>query len=142
MIGRPRFILAAVLALFAGMLLVGWAHHVETGGAAAPSIERWALSGGAGVSECPASVGIGQRGDVLRYTVGTMESAEATGGGYSLIGGFLPLAQLSAPTCHSADLNCDGVVNVSDLLILFDNWATAATVATALLTSTVTAPST
>jgi hypothetical protein len=29
---------------------------------------------------------------------------------------------LIKPTCAPADLNCDGVVNVTDLLVLFDNW--------------------
>jgi hypothetical protein len=61
----------------------------------------------------------------LHGTIGQPDAGVMSGGDYELAGGFWAGGATGEPDCPiPADLNCDGVVNVSDLLILFDNWGT------------------
>jgi hypothetical protein len=59
----------------------------------------------------------------LGGTIGQHEAGVMSGGDYALSGGFWSGGDAEPiPPCALADLNCDGVVNVSDLLILLGEW--------------------
>jgi hypothetical protein len=62
-------------------------------------------------------------GFTLSGTIGQPDAGAMSGGDFALVGGFWAggAAADPGPTC-TGDLNGDGVVNVSDLLLLFDSW--------------------
>jgi hypothetical protein len=79
----------------------------------------YTIDGGGGTSEAG--------GFTLSGTIGQPDAGTMSGGGYELAGGFWTGGDADPiPPCAIADLNCDGVVNVSDLLILLGEWGSCA----------------
>jgi len=63
----------------------------------------------------------------LSGTIGQPDAGAMSGGGFELAGGFWTGGDSEPiPPCEITDLNCDGVVNVSDLLILLGAWGPCA----------------
>jgi hypothetical protein len=63
----------------------------------------------------------------LSGTIGQHDAGVMTGGDYVLAGGFWAGGTVSEPECPiPADLNCDGVVDGADLLILLSAWGQCA----------------
>ena len=79
----------------------------------------YTIDGGGGTSEAG--------GFSLSGTIGQPDAGTMSGGGFELAGGFWSGGDVGpSPPCASGDLNCDGVVNVFDLLALLENWGTCA----------------
>jgi len=85
---------------------------IAMSGGAAPELEWCSVDGGGGTSTAG--------GFVLASTIGQSDAGRLSGGAFELIGGFWIAA--SAPSCVLADLNCDGVVDGSDLAIVLGSW--------------------
>ncbi len=79
----------------------------------------YTIDGGGGTSEAG--------GFSLSGTIGQPDAGTMSGSGYELAGGFWTGGDVEPPPpCALGDLNCDGVVDVSDLLILLGQWGTCA----------------
>jgi hypothetical protein len=116
LLGYGRTGLARCVA-FCSLLMIGLAAAgaamLEQGGGY--DLSWHTIDGGGGTSE--------GGGFSLSGTIGQPDAGTMSGGDFTLVGGFWAggAAADPGPTC-TGDLNGDGVVNVSDLLILFDSW--------------------
>lgn len=76
--------------------------------------------------DCGGGVSSGGSFEVVG-TIGQHDAGSMSGGDFSLTGGFWSAADVvPMPTCLG-DLNSDGSVNVSDLLMLLSQWGFCAT---------------
>jgi len=80
------------------------------------SISSHVIAGGGGTSSSGSYA--------LSGTIGQHEAGKMSGGNFTLVGGFWACpASPSEPKCPTpGDLNCDGVVDGADLLILLSAW--------------------